>query len=85
MVKITGKLLTVDQIVFTDNTAIYNRDLYVTDNFLLLPAQDTTEDEEAETMDIIPIANVKEIKTAQIKKSTQKQPPIYRYRDIPTW
>lgn len=81
--KLTGKPLTAEAIVFTDNTAIYNRELYIADGFLLLLAKGATEEDEV--MDIIPIENVKEIKGTRIKKSDQKQPPIYHYRDMATW
>lgn len=80
--KLTGKPLTAEAIVFTDNTAIYDKELYVADNFLLLPANT---DEAEEVVDIIPIANVKEIKGTRIKKSTRQQAPIYHYRDMTTW
>ena len=64
--KITNKELTAAVITFTDDTELNNKKLFIADGLMLIPQDD-------ETMDIIPLTNVKAIKGIRPPKKQSRQ------------
>lgn len=64
--KITSKELTAAVITLADDTELHNTKLFITDGFMLIPQDD-------ETMDIIPLTNVKTIRGIQTPEKQGRQ------------